>query len=288
MKQFLIFGGYRMKQICIVADSSCDILSLAGADLTIAPLTIRTEAEEFRDDASLDVGAMVEVLHSSKGRSYSACPNIADWETAFGDSGDVLAFTITSSLSGSFGAACAAKKNCEEQDPLRRIHVIDTLSAGPEIALLIEKAVSVMQTGADFDEICGAVEEYQAHTHLIFALESMHNLAQNGRISKLSAAMAGVLGIRAIGQASAEGTLEMLSKCRGARKTKAYMLEEMVKLGYAGGSVRIGHCQNEPFALELRTEILRRFPSTDVTTYPLRGLCSYYAERGGIMMGFES
>ena len=277
-----------MKQIRIVADSSCDLLSLAGGDLSIAPLTIRTEAKEFRDDASLDVGAMVEALHSSKGRSYSACPNIADWETAFGNSGDVLVFTITSSLSGSFGTACAAKKNCEEQNPERRIHVIDTLSAGPEIALLMEKAVSVIQTGAGFDEVRGAVQEYQAHTHLLFALESMHNLAQNGRISKLSAAMAGVLGIRAIGQASVEGTLEMLGKCRGARRTRTYMLEEMVKLGYAGGSVRIGHCQNATFALELRTAILSCFPSADVTAYPLRGLCSYYAERGGIMMGFES
>lgn len=277
-----------MKQIRIVADSSCDLLSLAGADLTIAPLTIRTEAKEFRDDASLDVGAMVEALHSSKGRSYSACPNIAEWEMAFGESGDMIAFTITSALSGSYNAACVAKKNCEERSPDRRIQVIDTLSAGPEIALLMERAVSVIQTGAGFDEVCEAVREYQARTHLLFALESLHNLAQNGRISKLSAAMAGVLGIRAIGQASAEGTLEMLGKCRGARRTRAYMLEEMVKLGYAGGSVRIGHCQNETFAMELRTAILIRFPGADVRAYPLRGLCSYYAERGGIMMGFEA
>jgi len=39
----------------------------------------------------------------------------------------------------------------------------------------------------------------------------MHNLAQNGRVSKL-ARRRGVLGIRAVGQASAEGTLEMLGK----------------------------------------------------------------------------
>ena len=288
IKSFLIFGGCRMKQIRIVADSSCDLLALDGADLTIAPLTLRTETQEFRDDAALDVGVMVEALRSSKERSYSACPNIMDWETAFGSSGDILAFTITSSLSGSYGTACAAKETCEEKDPERRIHVIDTLSAGPEIALLMEKAVSVMQTGAVFDEVCGAVQEYQAHTHLLFALESLHNLAQNGRISKLAAATAGMLGIRAIGQVSTEGTLEILGKCRGARKTKAYMLDEMVKLGYAGGSVRIGHCQNESFAMELRTEILRRCPGADVKAHSLRGLCSYYAECGGIMMGFES
>lgn len=126
------------------------------------------------------------------------------------------------------------------------------------------------------------------HTRLLFSLESMHNLAQNGRVSKLAATAAGVLGIRAVGQASAEGTLEMLGKCRGERKTQEFLLQEMERLGYKGGSVRIGHCGNAAFSLELYTELRRRFPNADVRRYPLRGLCSYYAERGGIMMGFET
>ena len=98
-----------MSQIRLVADSSCDLLSLDGVVFVSVPLTLRTETEEFRDDARLDVDAMVATLRATKGRSYSACPNVADWEKAFGESGDVLAFTITSSLSGSYGAACVAK-----------------------------------------------------------------------------------------------------------------------------------------------------------------------------------
>lgn len=163
-----------------------------------------------------------------------------------------------------------------------------TLSAGPEIALLIEKALYELRCHADFDKACEALNTYQAHTHLLFALESMHNLAQNGRVSKLAATMASVLGIRAIGQASAEGTLEMLGKCRGVRKARQFMLGEMENLGYRGGKVRIGHCQNAALALELCAEIRQRFPAADVRSYPLRGLCSYYAERCGIMLGFES
>lgn len=99
-----------MNQFRIAADSSCNLLTLNGADFVSVPLTIRTETEEFRDDASLDVDAMVSTLRSTRGRSYSACPNVADWESAFGESGDVIAFTITSSLSGSYNAACAAGK----------------------------------------------------------------------------------------------------------------------------------------------------------------------------------
>ena len=100
-----------MNQFRIVADSSCDLLTLDGADFVSVPLSIRTDTEEFCDDANLDVDAMVSTLRDTKGRSYSACPNIADWESAFGESGNVIAFTITSALSGSYNAACVAKKN---------------------------------------------------------------------------------------------------------------------------------------------------------------------------------
>ena len=262
-----------MDQIRIAADSSCNLLTLSGADFVSVPLTIRTETEEFRDDAALDVDAMVSALRSTKGRSYSACPNVADWEGAFGEHGDVIAFPITSTLSGSYNAACAAKRSCEERDPSRRICVMDTLSAGPEIALFIEKTRSELRSGASFDDVCKTLETYSRRTHLLFALESMHNLAQNGRISRL---------------ASAEGTLEMLGKCRGSRKTQQFLLNEMECLGYRGGSVRIGHCQNEALAQALCSALRQRFPEADIQSSPLRGLCSYYAERGGIMLGFES
>ena len=277
-----------MNQVRLAADSSCDLLTLSGTDFVSVPLTIRTETEEFRDDAALDVDGMVRALRDTNGRSYSACPNVADWEGAFGGCGDVIAFTITSGLSGSYGVACAAKESCEERDPSRRIQVFDSLSAGPEIALLIEKAAAELRAGADFDAVCNVLKSYQRQTHLLFALESMHNLAQNGRISKLTAAVAGILGIRAVGQASAEGTLEMLGKCRGARRTLEFLLRAMERLGYRGGRVRIGHCQNEVLAQDFCSELLHLFPQADIKSYPLRGLCSYYAERGGIMLGFEA
>ena len=281
-------GGHTMNQVRLVADSSCDLLTLSGMDFVSVPLTIRTETEEFRDDAALDVDGMVRALRDTNGRSYSACPNVADWEEAFGGRGDVIAFTITSGLSGSYGVACAAKESCEERDPSRRIQVFDSLSAGPEIALLIEKAAAELRVGTNFDTVCNVLKSYQSQTHLLFALESMHNLAQNGRVSKLAATVAGVLGIRVVGQASAEGTLEMLGKCRGARRTLEFLLRTMERLGYRGGRVRIGHCQNEVLAQDLCSELLHLFPQADIKSYPLRGLCSYYAERGGIMLGFEA
>ena len=47
-----------MNQFRIVADSSCDLLTLDGADFVSVPLSIRTDTEEFCDDTNLDVDAM--------------------------------------------------------------------------------------------------------------------------------------------------------------------------------------------------------------------------------------
>lgn len=56
-----------MNRIRIVADSSCDLITLDEVSFVSVPLTIRTETQEFRDDASLDVETMVDTLRSTKG-----------------------------------------------------------------------------------------------------------------------------------------------------------------------------------------------------------------------------
>ncbi len=180
------------------------------------------------------------------------------------------------------------KLNCEEHIPSRRICIIDSLSTGPEIVLLIEKAVSELSAGADFDAVCRSVQDYQHRTHLIFALESLHNLAQNGRVGKLAAVAAGMLGIRAVGTTSDEGTLDLLASAAAGKRTAEFLQEEMERLGYTGGRVRIGHCRNADSTENLRAAIIRRFPDANIRSYPLRGLCSYYAECGGVLVGFEA
>ena len=124
-------------------------------------------------------------------------------------------------------------------------------------------------------------------TRLFFALKSLHNLAQNGRVNKVIAAAAGALGISVLGTASVEGTLESSAKCRGDKKVIAGMLEEITKAGFQNGKVRISHVENLELAEKLRIALMERFPEAEILIYKARGLCSYYAERGGILVGVE-
>ena len=123
----------------IISDSSSDLLSLDGVSFNSVPLKIMTDVKEYVDNSELDVRDMLSDLSKYKGRSRSACPGIGEYLAAFGDAQYVFCVTITSGLSGSFNAAKGAEKQYMEEHPDRRVHVIDSLSTGPENALLIAK-----------------------------------------------------------------------------------------------------------------------------------------------------
>lgn len=272
----------------IVADSSADVLNFPHIPYASVPLKINTTASEYVDDASLDVALMVEEIKNTKGKSGTSCPNIHDWLEAFGDAENVFAITITSNLSGSYVAAVQAKEEYEESHPGAKVHVFDSLSTGPEMLLIMEKLRQLIEEGLDFEKIKELTIEYMKDTHLLFSLESLTNLARNGRVSPAVAKIAGVLGIRVVGKASDVGTLEQLHKCRSEKKAVETLAEEMINMGFRGGKVRIDHCFNPKAADKLKEKILETFPKSDVQIGVTRGLCSFYAELGGMLIGFES
>ncbi|MGN0995974.1 MAG: DegV family protein [Candidatus Ventricola sp.] len=271
----------------IAADSSSNIRQLEGVSYQSVPLKIITRDKEYVDDPQLDVAGMVEALRTYKGTSSTSCPNVYDWLEAFGDADAIFAITITSSLSGSCNAARQAAQEYMKQHPDRRVCVIDTLSTGPEMRLLAERIRAGIQAGRSFEEIEADARGYLAHTHLLFMLQSLNNLARNGRVSPAAAKIAGVLGICVVGKASDEGTLQQMHKCRGEKRALDAMLSEMNKHGYAGGRVCISHCLNEAAARQLEAAIRAEHPHARVDIEPCGALCSFYAERGGLIVGFE-
>jgi DegV family protein with EDD domain len=272
----------------IVSDSSSNLFTLPGVSYATVPLKIITKTQEYVDAPGLDIDAMMAQLHEYDGRSSTSCPNVAEWLDAFEGADGVFALTITGQLSGSYSAACQAKADYEAAHPGARVHVIDSLSAGPELQLLLERLRELVLSGADFDGICQGITAYQQKTRLVFMLESLKNLANNGRCSHAVATVAGLLGIRLVGQASEQGTLQPLHKARGQKKALKEIFSEMEKNGYAGGRVRIAQCQNQPGAQELKELILGHFAQADVQIVPCAGLCSYYAEQGGLMIGYDT
>lgn len=271
----------------IVMDSAGDLQVFEDVDFACVPLKITAGEREFVDDASMNVEEMVNYLKSYKGKAITACPGVGDYLQAFGDAENVYCVTITSGLSGSYNAAMVAARTYQEQYPQRRVHVFDSLTAGPEMLLIAEKIRDLVKEKLSFETIVQKVKSYQEKTRLIFSLESLHNLANNGRVSVAVAAVAGILGIRLLGKASDEGTLEPTGKVRGEKKLVPEMVRHLKELGYNGGKVRINHCFNPETASKLKSALMEQFPSAIINIGKTGGLCSFYAELGGLLVGFE-
>lgn len=270
----------------IVVDSSANMAAEISS-ISSVPLKIITDVKEYIDNAELNTAAMVWDLQTYTGKSSTACPSPQDWQEAFDNKPYVFCIAITSNLSGCCNAAMIAKADYEQAYPDRKVCVIDSLSTGGEMELIAEKLQELIEADLSFEQICDAVKVYQQHTGLMFMLECMQNLANNGRVNKIVAKAAGILGIRMVGKASDVGTLEPMEKCRGEKKAIAALADHMVAMGYDGGKMRISHCLNPAAAESLKANILAAFPQADIKIRPTGGLCSFYAEKGGMIIGFE-
>lgn len=271
----------------IVADSSCDMWELNGVDFAVAPMTISTDNKHYVDNQELDVHLMSEDLAKYKGVSHTACPSVGSWLDCYEGYDEVFVVTLTGAMSGTYNSAMTAKGIYEEENENVKVHVFDSLSTGPEMRLLIEKLKEMIEEDLTFEEIVEKGQDYLNHTRLFFALKSLHNFAMNGRVNKAVASAIGVLNISIFATASEEGTIQQISKCRGEKKVVKSMIEHLENAGYHGGKVRISHADNLKLAHSVRDKILELYPHADIIVYPMGGLCTYYAEIGGLLVGCE-
>ncbi|MFC3928373.1 DegV family protein [Streptococcus caprae] len=275
----------------IVVDTGCDFKEMPNLapDTTFerVPFTVQVGDRAFLDTLDLDIDEMMEVMYASSVGAGSACAGPETFLETYRGADKIIVMTLTGTLSGSFNSARVAKDMLLEEAPETQIHLIDSLSAGGEMDLLALEINRLIATGLDFDAIVEAITAYQAKTKLVFVLAKVDNLVKNGRLNKLVGKVVGLLNIRMVGEASDQGTLELLQKPRGQKKAVKAAIEEMLKAGYKGGKVVITHRNNLEICQQFEDGLRAQFGDVDFTSVPTSGLCSFYAEEGGILMGYE-
>ena len=271
-----------------IADSACDLKEYPGICFETVPLSISTDERDYTDDEGLDVHEVLDYLASYNNRSFTASPTTESWLKAFEGADEIYCVTITSGLSGTYSGANVAKEMYLSEHPDAKIYVVDSLSTGPGMVLLLEKLAELKSQGKSFEEVCAAIEKYRKRLKLYFSLSSLHNLAQNGRVSKIIASAIGFMNIKILGTASKEGTIEQVGKCRGNNRMIDKIIEQLKESGFTAGKIRICHVECLEFANAVADKIRSIFNCSDIKIVPARGLCSYYAERGGIIIGCET
>ena len=276
----------------IIADSSCNLRDYTPqAPDTLyayAPLKINVGGTEYSDDANLDVAELNRRVAEEKSASSSACPSAGEWAELFRSAENVIAITISANLSGSFEAASMARDLVQEEGG-HRIHLVNSRAAGGKLEMLVillDRYLTV-HPEATFKEACAYIDGIEQCSTVLFSLTSYENLTKSGRMPKMAGILANKLSIRVLGTASEEGTIKIVAPTRGQKKMVGKVVQTMEADGYKGGLVCMDHVDNEAGCQEIAAAITAKWPEAEIMIMPCGGLCSYYAEAKGIIIGYD-
>ncbi len=274
------------KKFQIVVDSSSDLLNSYITDenilFNVVPLTIKVGEKEFIDDENIDVENMLKEMHAYKEKSTSSCPSTGSFEEIFKLAENTICITIGSKLSGTYNAARLAGDMIDEN-----VHVIDSKLTSGALVLIVDKCYELMKQDLSFEEIVKQLNEYTETRNLLFVLDKFDNLVKNGRMSKVSGIIAGVLKIKPIATGQ-DGEIKLVDKKRtalAALKRMVEMIGERVS-DIGERTLIIAHCFDLPTATQVKDMILESYKFLDVKIQQMRGLCSFYALEKGIIVSF--
>lgn len=274
----------------IISDTSCDLFELETPCEDInylnVPFIINIETKEYVDDTTLDTAKLVVAMKESKKASSTACPSPDSWFSMMDKDAYNICVTISKNLSGSYNSAAIAVDMFSESGASGKAAIVDGRATGPASVLAVRKLVELIGQGLGFEEVISKTEEYIEGMRTVFALSCFDNLIKAGRMGKLTGVLAASLDFRGVGVEEG-GKIKFKAKVRGKKRMIETMIAVMQENSFSGGEVVISHCHNEALAEKLCDDIKDMWNDVKITVMPTRGLNSYYAEKGGLIVSYR-
>ena len=274
----------------IVCDSCTDLTEedLKKGCYTLVPLTLLVDGEEIIDDETFDQADFLAKVAASKESVKSACPAPESYMEAYFKADDIYVVTLSAELSGSFNSAVLGKNLYDEENGTKNIHVVNSRGAATTQVLIARKLNEYASQGMPFEEVVDKIEEYTTSLRTYFVLETLEVLRKNGRLSRLSATIAGALNIKPVMIGTRDGVIQKAAQARGMKKALAKMVEHMGSEGrdLTRRQFVISHCNCYERAVYVKELIKKHLHAEDVDIVDTKGVSSLYACDGGIIVSY--
>ena len=274
----------------IVCDSCTDLTEedLKKGCYTLVPLTLLVDGEEIIDDETFDQADFLAKVAASKESVKSACPAPESYMEAYSKADDIYVVTLSAELSGSYNSAVLGKNLYEEENGTKNIHVVNSRGAATTQVLIARKLNEYASQGMPYEEVVDKIEEYTTSLRTYFVLETLEVLRKNGRLSRLSATIAGALNIKPVMIGTRDGVIQKAAQARGMKKALAKMVEHMGSEGrdLTRRQFVISHCNCYERAVYVKELIKKHLHAEDVDIVDTKGVSSLYACDGGIIVSY--
>ena len=223
-----------MADYVITVNSTVDLPKewLEERSVPVIPLKYTIEGKTYTDMDGLSSKEFFQKLREGKTAVTSQInPDEAKeaLEPFLKEGKDILHLGFSSGLSGTYNSMRLAGEELKEEYPDRKIVIIDTLCACLGEGLLLYYALKLKNEGKTLEEVAKWVEDNKLHICHNVTIDDLNHLYRGGRLSKTSAVLGTIVQIKPLIHMSDEGTLQVIGKERGRKKSLHKIVDMAVK-----------------------------------------------------------
>ena len=235
-------------------------------EIAMLPLPVTLDGVIHED---LDVYDFYEKLRGGAMPTTSAA-NLEDTAALFRSilsrGQDLLHIAFSSGLSSSSDTAFIAAEHVREEFPERKLVVIDSLCASLGHGLLVHKAVKARTAGKTLEETAAYIESIKGNIVHNFTVDDLNHLHRGGRVSKATAVVGSLMGIKPVLHVDDTGHLVSVGKARGRKAAILALVNRMEEQaqGFENPEVFISHGDCPEDAEYLAGLVRERFGIEDI------------------------
>ena len=216
-----------------ITDDSCDLPRdfLAEKGIVLMELSFIIDSVQYKP-TDITPKAFYDLLRQGKKSATAqvSMEQAKEFMVPYLEQGqDVFYLAFSSGLSGTCNSGMMAAKELAQEYPDRKIIVVDSLAASMGQGLMVYKLQQMMEAGATVEEMASWTEKNRDNIVHMVTVDDLMHLHRGGRISRGSAIVGSMLGIKPIIHLDDVGTLQVIDKIRGRKQSLIDVVDKAIK-----------------------------------------------------------
>lgn len=260
-------------------------------DIKVVPLYLHFKDEQHKSGITMDLPNFYKKIKETNELPRSSAPSPNDFYEAYkkiDSNKPIIMLSLTKGLSSTYDNAVTAKDMLLEEEPNRKIAVINTKTASCGQALLLHESYQKLKENYTFEQLVDHLHERVEQTTTLFVLKTLENLILGGRLDKVKGTIAKTLNIKLLMRASEEGQIEVTEKVRGDKKSIRRFIEQIGEYtkNVEEKVIMMTHCNAEERAEKVLKEITSNYAFQDAFLSETGPLISTYGGEGALVISF--
>lgn len=276
----------------ILTHTGCDI-SLSEAEklgITVVPDWVNFNDCQYRNLVDLKPDEFYSQLKAMSKLPKTSHPSPGELIDAIIDAGkdadEVLCLAITSQMSGTYMTMCGCAKLLAEQGYAKKVTVFDTYQCSHGMGILVRHAAKLASEGKTASEIIRLLQKQIPSIGLYFVLDTLKYAKAGGRTGAITAFTVDKLNLKPL-LVFKDGVVKNNEIARGYKDGLRRLLLRMEKEADFSKSLIVFHGGCIENAVALKTAILEKHPSAQITILAVGPVIGIYAGPGSVGVAYE-